>query len=103
RRPASPRRPAGAAPRTSEAQDGPEIVGVDRATLERLTPTRGAPSVLELIDPFVEDGRELIATMRRTLAETDLDAFRRAAHSLKSTGETVGAGGLAGGGGGREA
>jgi HPt (histidine-containing phosphotransfer) domain-containing protein len=95
RRPASRRRPAGAAPHAPGAQDGPEIVVVDRATLERLTATMGGPFVVELIDTFVEDGRELIATMRRTLAETDLDAFRRAAHSLKSTGETVGAGGLA--------
>ena len=48
----------------------------------------GGAFVAELIDTFVEDARELIATLRRALAEADLDAFRRAAHSLKSTGET---------------
>jgi HPt (histidine-containing phosphotransfer) domain-containing protein len=55
----------------------------------------GGPFVAELIHTFVEDGRELIAALRRTLAAPDVDAFRRAAHSLKSTGETVGALGLA--------
>ena len=51
--------------------------------------------VAELIDTFVEDARELIATLERALAETDVDAFRRAAHSLKSNSETLGAAGLA--------
>jgi HPt (histidine-containing phosphotransfer) domain-containing protein len=36
-----------------------------------------------------------MATLRRALAETDLDAFRRAAHSFKSNSETLGAAGLA--------
>jgi HPt (histidine-containing phosphotransfer) domain-containing protein len=48
-----------------------------------------------LIDTFGEDARELIATLRRALSAADLDAFRRAAHSLKSTSESLGAIGLA--------
>ena len=55
----------------------------------------GASFVGELIDTFVADGRELLAALRRALAETDVDAFRRAAHSLKSNGESLGAAGLA--------
>jgi HPt (histidine-containing phosphotransfer) domain-containing protein len=51
--------------------------------------------VAELIDTFGEDARELLATLRRALAATDRDAFRRAAHSLKSTAESLGATGLA--------
>ncbi|HTI56858.1 MAG TPA: Hpt domain-containing protein, partial [Verrucomicrobiae bacterium] len=35
------------------------------------------------------------ATLRRALAAADRDAFRRAAHSLKSTAESLGATGLA--------
>ncbi|MGH7318587.1 MAG: Hpt domain-containing protein, partial [Candidatus Rokuibacteriota bacterium] len=66
-----------------------------RTTFERLMATMGRDFVAELIDTFVEDGRDLIATLRRALAELDLDAFRRAAHSLKSNGETLGAAGLA--------
>jgi HPt (histidine-containing phosphotransfer) domain-containing protein len=51
----------------------------------------GGAFVAELIDTFSADARELIATLRRALAEPDLDAFRRAAHSLKSNGESLGA------------
>jgi HPt (histidine-containing phosphotransfer) domain-containing protein len=51
----------------------------------------GAAFAAELLDTFVEDARDLTATLRRALARADIDAFRRAAHSLKSTGETVGA------------
>ena len=55
----------------------------------------GAQFAAELIDTFFEDARDLIAAMRQALAETDLDGFRRAAHSLKSNSATVGAAGLA--------
>ena len=55
----------------------------------------GAAFVGQLVDTFVEDAQELIATLRRALVEMDLDAFRRAAHSLKSNSETLGAVGLA--------
>ena len=68
---------------------------IDRSTFERLTATMGGAFVAELIDTFREDARELIATLRQALAKADLDAFRRAAHSLKSTSESLGASGLA--------
>jgi HPt (histidine-containing phosphotransfer) domain-containing protein len=55
----------------------------------------GGAFVAELIDSFVEDGRALVAALQRALAAGDVDAFRRAAHSLKSNGETLGATGLA--------
>jgi PAS domain S-box-containing protein len=68
---------------------------IDRATLDRLTRQMGSPFVAELIDTFCADARELVATLRRALGEADLDAFRRAAHSLKSTSESLGAVSLA--------
>jgi PAS domain S-box-containing protein len=68
---------------------------INRKVFDRLTATMGAAFIAELIDTSVEDGRELIATLRRALARSDLDGFRRAAHSLKSNAETLGAGGLA--------
>jgi HPt (histidine-containing phosphotransfer) domain-containing protein len=55
----------------------------------------GKGFVAELIDTFVDDGRDLLAALRRALAQTDVDAFRRAAHSLKSNGESLGASSLA--------
>jgi PAS domain S-box-containing protein len=75
---------------------GPGLPGaIDRATFDRLTATMDAAFVAELIDTFVEDAGALIATIRRALAGADRDAFRRAAHSLKSTSESLGAAGLA--------
>jgi PAS domain S-box-containing protein len=70
-------------------------VGVDQAVIHQLTVTMGGPFVAELIDTFGQDARQLIATLRRALADADVDGFRRAAHSLKSTSETLGATGLA--------
>jgi PAS domain S-box-containing protein len=81
--------------RSTVPEGGPVATAIDRTALERLTATMGGAFVAELIDTFVEDGRELVATLRRALAETDLDAFRRAAHSLKSNSETLGAAALA--------
>ena len=75
-----------AAPPTTGA--GGEI---DRAALDRLVATTGGPFVAELIDTFGEDARELLAALRRTRAAQDVDGFRRAAHSLKSTAESLGA------------
>jgi HPt (histidine-containing phosphotransfer) domain-containing protein len=62
---------------------------------ERLAETMGGGFVVELIDTFRDDAREQIDTLRRALAGTDLEAFRRAAHSLKSTSESLGASDLA--------
>ncbi len=85
-----------AAPAPGPAEPpAPAASAIDRAVFERLVATTGGPFVAELIDTFGEDARELLATLRRTLAATDRDAFRRAAHSLKSTAESLGATGLA--------
>jgi HPt (histidine-containing phosphotransfer) domain-containing protein len=51
----------------------------------------GGAFVAELIDTFVEDARELTAQLPAALARRDVDGFRRAAHSLKSTSESLGA------------
>jgi CheY-like chemotaxis protein len=73
----------------------PSAGAIDPTAFDRLTATMGARFTAELIDTFFEDARELIAAMRRALTETDLDGFRRAAHSLKSNSATLGATGLA--------
>jgi PAS domain S-box-containing protein len=77
------------------AETPSDEVGVDRGTLDRLAENMGRPFVAELIDTFRDDARELIATLRRAVPAGDLDAIRRAAHSLKSTSESLGATGLA--------
>jgi PAS domain S-box-containing protein len=71
------------------------LSSIDRAIFDRLVAAMGGGFVAELIDTFVQDGRELLATLQRTLDATDIDAFRRAAHSLKSNSDTLGATGLA--------
>jgi PAS domain S-box-containing protein len=93
-------RPRGeAGPRaSSEAGGGDAAAGagaIDRVAFERLTATMDGAFVTELIDTFLDDARGLIASIRRAMVETDRDAFRRAAHSLKSTSESLGATDLA--------
>jgi PAS domain S-box-containing protein len=78
------------------ARSAPAAAVIDRATVDQLAATMGGAFAAELIGTFVEDGREQVAALRRTLAGGDLDAFRRAAHSLKSTSGSLGASGLAG-------
>jgi len=68
----------------------------DRGAIEQLTDRMGSAFVAELIDTFVEDGRALVDTLRRSLTDGNVDAFRRAAHSLKSNSETLGVTHLAG-------
>jgi CheY-like chemotaxis protein len=64
---------------------------VDRAVIDRLEESMGREFAVEIIDTFVADARDLVAAIRRTLAASDRDGFRRAAHTLKSTGESLGA------------
>ena len=87
--PAAPR--DGAAPGDGRPGGAPTGEAIDLTTFARLATQLGGRFVAELIDTFGADARELIATLRRALGEADLDAFRRAAHSLKSTSESLGA------------
>jgi HPt (histidine-containing phosphotransfer) domain-containing protein len=68
---------------------------VGRAVVTQLAESMGAAFVVELIDTFIDDGREQVGALRQALTANDVDTFRRAAHSLKSTSETLGAAGLA--------
>ena len=79
------------APRATEGT----AASLDPAAIEGLTATMGGAFIVELIDTFGEDAQALIASLRQTRRGGDLDGFRRAAHSLKSTSETLGATGLA--------
>jgi CheY-like chemotaxis protein/HPt (histidine-containing phosphotransfer) domain-containing protein len=81
-------------PRREAARDAAPDAGspgVDATVYARLAASMGAEFVAELTETFLEDGRQLIATLRCSLAAADVDAFRRAAHTLKSNGETLGA------------
>ena len=70
---------------------------LDRAALADLRAmTGGDPAFLaELIDTYVADTPQQLATIRQALEARDAEAVRRAAHSLKSNSATFGAAALA--------
>ncbi len=64
---------------------------IDMATFKELQETAGAEFVAELVAAFFEEAPTMLAELRRAQASGAADAFRRAAHSLKSNGNTFGA------------
>ena len=68
---------------------------IDIDTFRGLEDTAGAEFVAELVDAFLDEAPKMLAALRAALAGGDVDAFRRAAHSLKSNALTFGAMALA--------
>ena len=64
---------------------------IDRPTFTALQEAAGAEFVAELVDTFLEEAPRMMEGLREALAARDADAFRRAAHSLKSNSNTFGA------------
>ena len=64
---------------------------IDSETFAALRDTTGGDFVRELIDTFLTEAPSMLADLRDSLASGDADRFRRAAHSLKSNGNTFGA------------
>ena len=64
---------------------------IDTATYTALCNTTGVEFVHELVDMFLQEAPAMLADLRQSLAKQDADSFRRAAHSLKSNGNTFGA------------
>lgn len=64
---------------------------IDRAIFAELQETAGADFVVELVDTFLQEAPQMLAELRSAQAAGAGDAFRRAAHSLKSNGSTFGA------------
>jgi HPt (histidine-containing phosphotransfer) domain-containing protein len=64
---------------------------IDRAAFAELQATAGADFVRELVDTFLEEAPPMLAQLRETFAVGGAEAFRRAAHSLKSNATTFGA------------
>ena len=56
-----------------------ELIGGDKDTLH------------ELIETFLEEGNDIVADMRTSVSDNDLDLLRRSAHSLKSSAQDFGA------------
>jgi HPt (histidine-containing phosphotransfer) domain-containing protein len=66
---------------------------IDQNVLNELVTSTGGDKefLKELVDTYLTDSPKLLAQMRDALSANDVDAFRRAAHSLKSTSANFGA------------
>jgi HPt (histidine-containing phosphotransfer) domain-containing protein len=64
---------------------------IDRAVFADLRNTAGAEFVADLVNTFIEEGPGMLTELREACAHGDAERFRRAAHSLKSNGNTFGA------------
>jgi CheY-like chemotaxis protein/HPt (histidine-containing phosphotransfer) domain-containing protein len=72
-----------------------EYVSLDDGALENLRDLGGDDFLDEVIDAFLADAPELIDVLRRSLDAQSDGELRRAAHTLKSNGATLGAEGFA--------
>jgi HPt (histidine-containing phosphotransfer) domain-containing protein len=70
-------------------------VSLDDEALASLRELGGDEFLGEVIDAFLADAPNLIATLRSSLAARSSEELRRAAHTLKSNGATLGAAGFA--------
>lgn len=71
----------------------PEYINI--AAFEDLRAMTGTDFLGEMIDTFLDDAPQQIATIQTALRSGDVEAFRRAAHSLKSNAASFGADQLA--------
>ncbi len=68
---------------------------IDPAVFGELQDAAGAEFVAELVGTFFEEAPGILAELRKARAAGDAEAYRRAAHSLKSNSMTFGATALA--------
>jgi histidine phosphotransfer protein HptB len=64
---------------------------IDNSTFEALKDSMGADFIGEIVQTYVEEMPKLIAQLQEALAKQDCEGFRRAAHSIKSTSNSLGA------------
>ena len=71
--------------------DQTDAGAIDSATFADLQASAGEDFVNELVDTFFEEAPIMFDALQAALASGNADAFRRAAHSLKSNSQTFGA------------
>jgi histidine phosphotransfer protein HptB len=64
---------------------------IDPAAFAELQASAGEDFTKELVDTFFEEAPLMLTELRTALVSRDAEAFRRAAHSLKSNSQTFGA------------
>lgn len=67
------------------------INSIDLTTFNDLKETMGADFIGELIGTYNEETPKLITSLKEALSKKDFEGFRRAAHSIKSTSNSMGA------------
>ena len=84
-------------PRANGDGDAAQVgfVSLEDSALQNLRELGGDDFLADVIDAFLADAPELVATLRRSLDEGSTEELRRAAHTLKSNGATLGAAGFA--------
>ena len=73
------------------AGSGGREMSLEAAALQSLRDLGGAEFLAEVVDVFLADAPALITTLRSSLEGHDTEELRRAAHTLKSNGSTLGA------------
>lgn len=64
---------------------------IDTETFRQLQESAGEEFVCELVDTFLQEGQRTLLELRGAWGLGSAEEFRRAAHSLKSNGQTFGA------------
>ncbi len=77
-----------------DAGAGAAEIRLEPAALQNLRDLGGAEFIAEVIEVFLADAPALLASLRSSLERQDLEELRRAAHTLKSNGATLGAAGF---------
>jgi CheY-like chemotaxis protein/HPt (histidine-containing phosphotransfer) domain-containing protein len=70
---------------------GEADIGLEAAALQNLRDLGGVEFLAEVVDVFLAEAPALIASLRTSLDLQDTEELRRAAHTLKSNGATLGA------------
>ena len=64
---------------------------IDLPTFEALKDAMGADYIAELVQAYFDETPQLLMKLQQALGRQDCDAFRLAAHSIKSTSNSFGA------------
>jgi PAS domain S-box-containing protein len=81
--------------RDGDDHPGPGAVDLEPTALQNLRDLGGVEFLGEVVDVFLTDAPGLVAALRSSLEREDTEELRRAAHTLKSNGSTLGAVGFA--------
>ncbi len=74
-----------------DASSGETEISLEAAALQNLRDLGGTEFLAEVVDVFLAEAPTLITSLRSSLERQDTEELRRAAHTLKSNGSTLGA------------